>query len=45
MDEDQALALGAAVGITLIGLCGFGWSLYNMFVNDRILLSDEVLMT
>jgi hypothetical protein len=36
MDEDQALAVGVAVMVTIAGLCCLACGLHRLFIRERI---------
>ena len=44
MDEDQALALGIAVTVTLTGLCCMACGLHRMFIRERIIEDSTSLL-
>lgn len=40
MDEDQALAVGVTVTVTLTGLCCLACGLHRIFIRERITEED-----
>ena len=44
MDEDQALALGVAVTLTLTGLSCWACGLHKLFIRERIIEDSTSLL-